>query len=37
MKIINESKNQILTFATVSGASQMLAESDIDTLNDNEL
>ena len=32
--IINESKNQILTFATVSGASQMLAESDIDTLND---
>lgn len=32
--IINESKNQILTFATVSGASQMLAESDIDILND---
>ena len=32
--IINESKNQIITFATVSGASQMLAESDIDTLND---
>lgn len=32
--IINESKNQILTFATVSGASQMLTESDIDTLND---
>ncbi len=32
--IINESKNQIVCFATVSGASQMLAESDIDALED---
>lgn len=32
--IINESKNQILAFATVSGASQMLAETDIDALEE---
>lgn len=32
--IINESKNQIVCFATVSGASQMLAETDIDALED---
>ena len=32
--IINESKNQILAFATVSGASQLLEDTDIDTLDD---
>lgn len=32
--IINESKNQIVCFATVSGASQMLAETDIEALED---
>lgn len=32
--IINESKNQVLTFITISGASQILNECDFDELDD---